>query len=130
MRCWCVSAHMHGSFITGSSNIVAGMEAAVNRLLLGKEKPKWENVDFEKRMDELQLARFHPADTWPPHNAVRELATKAKAMAREADATGWNPFVAAELKKYERNVCMWPLVHMIRSDCLTGSSPLASKSMW
>ena len=64
-----------------------------------REKPVWEEVDFEGSLQRLQLDKFHPAETWPPHNAVRELATKVKAMSKAADDKAWKPFVAAELKK-------------------------------
>ena len=83
--------------------IAASTEAALNKVMLRREeqeKPRWEQVNMEKRMQELKLDAFHPPETWPPHNALRELATRIKTMAKDADDKSWIPFVAAELKRF------------------------------
>ena len=63
---------------------------------MGKEVKEFCQVDFNKRLTELNLIGSFPPCTWPPNNAVRETATRISKLKKEGAA---KPFVAVDLHK-------------------------------
>ena len=89
-----------GVFIAGEGEgDLAGKIEHAFLAALGKAKPKLAKVDMPALMEEKGLSAFFPVQCWPPSAAVRELATKLKATARQLGAESWTPFVKADLKK-------------------------------
>ena len=68
-------------------------KAFVKHFGKGKE---WVYVDMHAKLTELGLVDHFPPSTWPATSAVRELATKLKAIHKTGQE---NAFVCAELKK-------------------------------
>ena len=64
--------------------------------MLGKPKPAVVHVDMAKRLKDLGLSEFFPDTLWPPTAAVRELASKLKALKKLGQE---NAFVSVDLKK-------------------------------
>jgi len=69
------------------------------RRIAGKPVKEFVHVDMAQKMAELRLDTLFPAAAWPGTNAVRELATRVKALKRGAPERLLEPFVCAELKK-------------------------------
>ena len=73
------------------------MERSLRNALGGSLKDKEVvHVDMHEKLTELGLVQIFPSDTWPAHNAVRELATKIK---RDSRGSGTEFFIAADLRK-------------------------------
>lgn len=53
-------------------------------------------MDMTEKMTSLGLAKYFPSDAWPPHNAVRETATKIRSRVKQGEE---KPFVFADLRK-------------------------------
>ena len=84
--------------LTGSREAWGHMlEKSFRNALGGSFKEKdFVHVDMGQRLAELGLVATFPSEAWPPHNAVRELATKIK---RESKGSGTEFFIAADLRK-------------------------------
>ena len=85
------------------------------------KKPTWDQVNLEKRLEELGLAMFFPEEVfpfhvvgdwfvlcicfavkagWPQMNAVHELSYRMKKAVRESGDSKWVPWVPFEIKKF------------------------------
>ena len=64
--------------------------------LLGKPAKELVHVDMTAKMNSLGLTKFFPSDAWPPHNAVRETATKIRSRVKQGEE---KPFVFVDLRK-------------------------------
>ena len=73
----------------GAPNEDALLQAQFLRLL-GPQKKKVEEVDIPSALAEARLAEHFEVNQWPPHGALRELATQFKSK----------PFVCCDLHKY------------------------------
>ena len=74
------------------------LQAAFLRVA-GKPVRELAKVNLPERIGELGLDQFVPVSAWPALPAVRELATKVKALKRAApDRTG-EPYANCELRK-------------------------------
>jgi hypothetical protein len=102
------------------------LEKAIICLAENKErddaKPKWEQVNLEKRLEELGLAPFFPEEVcvspfssgflasfwfclaakagWPQINAVHQLRSKMKKAVKDSGDASWVPWVPFEIKKF------------------------------
>ena len=64
--------------------------------LLGKPAKELVHVDMTAKMNSLGLTKYFPSDAWPPHNAVRETATKIRSRVKQGEE---KPFVFVDLRK-------------------------------
>ena len=75
------------------------LQAAILRVA-GKPVRELAKVNLPERIGGLGLDQFLPVSAWPALPAVRELATKVKALKRAApDRTG-EPYANCDLRKY------------------------------
>ena len=80
-----------GSSSGGSADVQAALIC-----LLGRPAKELVRVDMTDKMNSLGLAKHFPSDAWPPHNAVRETATKIRSRTKQGEE---NPFVCVDLRK-------------------------------
>ena len=86
----------HVGFAGGSSNGSSADVQVALLCLLGKPAKELVHVDMTEKMTSLGLAKFFPSDAWPPHNAVRETATKIRSRVKQGEE---KPFVFVDLRK-------------------------------
>jgi hypothetical protein len=81
--------------------LLVRLQAALLRAV-GKPMRELVKVDLDGRIEELGLGSFLPVSAWPSLAAVRELATKVRALKRSAPDRTTAPFASRELRK-----CVW-----------------------
>jgi hypothetical protein len=81
-----------GSSSGGSADVQAALLC-----LLGKPAKDFVHVDMTENMTSLGFAKHFPSDAWPPHNAVRETATKIRSRVKQGEE---KPFVYIDLRKW------------------------------
>ena len=82
-----------------ADGISSGSSTDVQAALLclsGKPAKEFVHVDIIEKMNSLGLAKRFPSDAWPPHNALRETATKIRPRVKQGEG---KPFVYVDLRR-------------------------------